>query len=83
VEKAFNVVVKCLADYLKPPITFAYLTGWRCRSEILPLPWRNVDFEASTIRLDVGSTKNKLLMRGQCDVGALRSQSYRRTLSNR
>ena len=39
-------------------MNFAYLTGWRCRSEILPLPWRNVDFEAGTIRLDVGSTKN-------------------------
>ncbi len=40
-------------------MTFAYLTGWRCRSEILPLPWRNVDFDTGTIRLDVGSTKNK------------------------
>lgn len=56
---AFNAVVSKLPDYLKPPMTFAYFTGWRCRSEILPLPWRNVDFEAGAIRLDVGSTKNK------------------------
>jgi integrase len=55
----FAAVVPHLPGYLQPPMTFAYLTGWRCRSEILPLPWRNVDFEAGTIRLDVGSTKNK------------------------
>jgi hypothetical protein len=27
---------------------FAYLTGWRRRSEVLPPPWRNVDFDAGT-----------------------------------
>jgi len=56
---AFAAVVKRLPDYLRSPMTFAYLTGWRCRSEILPLPWRNLDFDAGTIRLDVGNTKNK------------------------
>ncbi|MFI5364360.1 MAG: tyrosine-type recombinase/integrase [Candidatus Binatia bacterium] len=55
----FEVATRHLPAYLQPPMTFAYLTGWRCRSEVLPLPWRNVDFEAETIRLDVGSTKNK------------------------
>jgi len=56
---AFQAVVKHLPDYLQPPMVFAYHSGWRCRSEILPLAWRNVDFDAATIRLDVGSTKNK------------------------
>jgi integrase len=56
---AFQAVAMHLLDYLRPPMTFAYLTGWRCRSEVLPLAWRNVDFESGTIRLDVGTTKNK------------------------
>ncbi|MGH7961903.1 MAG: tyrosine-type recombinase/integrase [Candidatus Binatia bacterium] len=58
-EKEFNVVLQHLPACLQPPMSFAYLTGWRCRSEILSLQWRNVDFEAGTVRLDMGSTKNK------------------------
>lgn len=54
-----GAVTKHLPAYLQPPMTFACLTGWRCRSEVLPLPWRNVDFDAGIIRLDVGTTKNK------------------------
>ena len=53
----FDAVLPHLPEYLQPPMTFAYCTGWRCRSEVLKLPWRNVDFEAGTIRLDVGTTK--------------------------
>ena len=56
---AFQAVVEHLPDYLKPPMELAYHSGWRCRSEILPLAWRNLDFDTGTIRLDVGSTKNK------------------------
>ncbi len=37
---------------------FAYLTGWRVPSEILPLEWRQVDFAGGTVRLDPGTTKN-------------------------
>ncbi len=37
---------------------FAYLTGWRVRSEVLPLTWRQVDFTAGTVRLEPGTTKN-------------------------
>jgi integrase len=58
-QAEFEAVAKHLPTYLQAPMTFAYLTGWRCRSEVLPLPWRNVDFEAGVIRLDVGTTKNK------------------------
>lgn len=39
-------------------VTFAYLTGWRTRSEVQKLTWRQVDFKAGTIRLEVGTTKN-------------------------
>jgi integrase len=37
---------------------FAYLTGWRTPSEILPLEWRHVDMQAGEVRLDPGTTKN-------------------------
>jgi len=40
-------------------MTFAYLTGWRGRSEVLSLCWSNVDFNAGTVRLEPGTTKNK------------------------
>ena len=39
-------------------IEFAFLTGWRCRSEVLPLEWRNVDFAAGEVRIDAGASKN-------------------------
>jgi integrase len=47
-----------LPDYLHPVVRFAYLTGWRVPSEILPLTWDRVDFTAGTVRLEVGTTKN-------------------------
>ena len=37
---------------------FAFVTGWRTPSEILPLEWRQVDMKAGEVRLDVGATKN-------------------------
>ena len=37
---------------------FAYATGWRTPSEILPLEWRQVDFNVGEVRLDAGTTKN-------------------------
>ena len=39
-------------------VAFAYATGWRIPSEILPLEWRQVDFAAGEVRLDPGTTKN-------------------------
>jgi integrase len=47
-----------LPAYARPAATFAYITGWRLKSEILPLQWRQVDFRAGIVRLDVGTTKN-------------------------
>ena len=41
-----------------PSIEFAYITGWRIASEVLPLEWRQVDFDGGEVRLDAGTTKN-------------------------
>jgi integrase len=54
----FRSVRAHLPAAIQPVVTFAYLTGWRITSEVLPLEWRNVDFKASEIRLDAGTTKN-------------------------
>jgi len=47
-----------LPDYLRPVITFAFWTGWRIYSEILPLAWDQVDLAGGTVRLRAGTTKN-------------------------
>jgi integrase len=39
-------------------VTFAYLTGWRIDSEVLPLEWRHVDFASGEVRLDPEMVKN-------------------------
>jgi integrase len=51
-------VMRHLPTELQPVIAFAYATGWRIASEVLPLEWRQIDFEAGEVRLDAGSTKN-------------------------
>ncbi len=40
-------------------VRFAYITGWRIPSEVLSLQWRQIDFDASEVRLDPGTTKNR------------------------
>lgn len=55
----FESVRAKLPQHLLAPMMFAYLTGWRVRSEILTLRWTNVDFRAGTVRLEPGTTKNK------------------------
>lgn len=54
----FEAVVAELPDHLRPAVRFAYLTGWRFRSETLPLQWSRVDFAAGMVRLEPGTTKN-------------------------
>jgi integrase len=53
-----EAVVEQLPAPLRPVVRFAALTGWR-KGEVLPLQWRQVDFEAGEIRLEPGTTKNK------------------------
>jgi integrase len=48
-----------LAAPLRPVVTFAYVSGWRVQSEILPLEWRHVDRQKGEVRLDPGTTKNQ------------------------
>jgi len=54
----FTDVKAQLSVALQSVAEFAYLTGWRVQSEVLPLEWRQVDFEAGTVTLDPGTTKN-------------------------
>lgn len=55
----YESVLHHLPDDLRPIITFAYITGWRVKSEVLTLEWRQVDFVVGEIRLEPGTTKNK------------------------
>src|SRR5437660_1330485 len=45
----FALLFAQLPDYLQPPIAFAFYTGWRIPSEVLPLAWRQVDFRAGVV----------------------------------
>ena len=47
-----------LSDYLKPLITFAYITGWR-KGEIQALQRHQVDFDIGRVYLEPGTTKNE------------------------
>jgi len=52
-------ILSRLPEHVQPVVRFAYLTGWRTLSEVLPLQWSQIDFEAETVRLEPGTTKNK------------------------
>jgi integrase len=55
----FECVLKHLPDAnVRDLITFAYITGWRIRSEVRFLQWPQVDFNAGIVRLEPGITKN-------------------------
>ena len=54
----YRSVLGHLPAEIRPIIHFAYITGWRIASEVLPLEWRQVDFSAGEVRLDAGTTKN-------------------------
>ena len=55
----FLKILSHLPDHVQPVVKFAYITGWRSLSEVLPLQWSQVDFDAETVRLEPGTTKNK------------------------
>jgi len=54
----FAAVLAHLPEPLRPMVAFAFLTGWRIPSEVMPLQWRQVHFDAGTITLDPGTMKN-------------------------
>lgn len=47
-----------LPEYLKDPVTFLYLSGWRV-SEMKALEWRDVDLTGKVVRLRPEISKNK------------------------
>jgi hypothetical protein len=55
----FESVLSHLPEAVRPVIRFAYVTGWRVGSEVLPLRWWQVDLHAGEVRLDPGTTKNR------------------------
>jgi len=57
-REQFEAVRRQLPEEVRGIVTFAYITGWRMDSEVLPLEWRQVDFKAGTVRLEVGTTKS-------------------------
>jgi integrase len=57
-REPFHALVSQLPAYMRGVAEFAYVTGWRTPSEILPLEWRQVDRPAGEVRLDPGTTKN-------------------------
>jgi integrase len=46
------------AGVLANVVRFAFITGWRTASEVLPLEWRHVDWKGRCVRLDAHTTKN-------------------------
>jgi integrase len=55
----YQAVLGHLPEHIQSVITFAYITGWRIRSEVLGLEWRQIDFDGAEVRLEPGTTKNK------------------------
>jgi integrase len=55
----FEAMCAKLSAPVAAAVRFAYLTGWRIQSEVLPLEWRHVDFTGrGEVRLDPHTTKN-------------------------
>jgi integrase len=52
-------LLKHLPEAFRPVVRFAYVTGWRINSEVLPLQWRQIDLKRGEVRLDPGTTKNR------------------------
>lgn len=52
------ILDKLPAD-IRDAVHFGALTGWRIRSEVLPLTWDRVDVSEGVIRWEVGATKNE------------------------
>jgi integrase len=54
-----EAVRRHLPESLKAILTFGAITGWRL-SEVRQLTWAQVDFHAGIVRLEPGTTKNRL-----------------------
>ena len=58
-REQYEAVREHLPSPLRPVIDFAHVTGWRVRSEVLPLQWSQVNRQSKTIKLEPGTTKNR------------------------
>ena len=58
-REQYESLLRHLPDDIRPVIEFAYVTGWRVNSEVLPLQWHQVDLRAGEVRLAPGTTKNR------------------------
>lgn len=50
-DSEFEGLASQLSGSIQGAVRFAFLTGWRLRSEVLSLTWDRVDFEAGEVRL--------------------------------
>jgi integrase len=53
----FEEIRRRLPDSMRGIAEFAFLTGWRVVSEVVPLRWSQVDFAGGTVRLEPGMGK--------------------------
>ena len=58
-REQFEAVLVNLPSELRPVMEFAYLTGWRIASEVLPMEWRQVDLDGGEVRLEATQSKNR------------------------
>jgi integrase len=58
-EHAFRAVLQLLPAHHRPAAQFAYVTGWRMRSEVLTRQWRHIDFERGLVILDPYEAKTE------------------------
>jgi integrase len=56
-REEFDAILERLPACLHPPLEFMYVTGWR-KSEVFNLTVAQVDLQARTVRLEVGTTKS-------------------------
>jgi integrase len=56
--KEVAAICRRLPRDLADVVQFMFITGWRSRSEVLPLAWAQVDFAGGFVRLEPGTTKN-------------------------
>jgi integrase len=56
--KQVATICRRLPPDLADAVQFMFITGWRSRSEVLPLTWAQVDFQGGFVRLEPGTTKN-------------------------
>jgi len=57
-REQLDAVCRHLPEELQPVVRFAYITGWRMASEVLPLEWHRVDMARGVVTLAPGTTKN-------------------------